>query len=241
MARSATAVVDASVATKWYLPEADTDAALLLRESHLNGDVRLVSPDLMVYEVANALRYHPRAGSDRLSVGPLRGDPPRSDRQASRLPCRTGLAPVGPYIPVPLCDLGAQFRAVAARAATRRVRRRDPPAARPDLESAGDRPVSGLRMDVPGGVVQRDRLVRHSAPRSLCPVRRNRWVRAPGRVRLGPRHPVLEGAAGFHRPWNPPAQDLEKSTLDKLDAPGPAADPSLVQGSDQVSASGSAR
>ena len=67
MARSATAVVDASVATKWYLPEADTDAALLLRESHLNGDVRLVSPDLMVYEVANALRYHPRAGSDRLA------------------------------------------------------------------------------------------------------------------------------------------------------------------------------
>src|SRR5439155_10981678 len=67
MARSATAVVDASVATKWYLPEADTDAALLLRESHLNGDVRLVSPDLMVYEVANVLRYHPRAGSDRLA------------------------------------------------------------------------------------------------------------------------------------------------------------------------------
>src|SRR5438093_9410622 len=67
MARSATAVVDASVATKWYLPEADTDAALLLRESHLNGDVRLVSPDLMVYEVANAVRCHPRTASDRLA------------------------------------------------------------------------------------------------------------------------------------------------------------------------------
>ncbi len=67
MARPATAVVDASVATKWYLPEVDTDAALSLRESHVNGDLRLVSPDLMVYEVANALRYHPRAGSDRLA------------------------------------------------------------------------------------------------------------------------------------------------------------------------------
>ncbi len=67
MARPATAVVDASVAMKWYLPEEDTDAALALRESHLNGDIRLVSPDLMVYEVANALRYHPRAGSDRLA------------------------------------------------------------------------------------------------------------------------------------------------------------------------------
>ena len=67
MARPETAVVDASVATKWYLPEPDTDAALALRESHVNGDIRLVSPDLMVYEVANALRYHPRAGIDRLA------------------------------------------------------------------------------------------------------------------------------------------------------------------------------
>ena len=67
MARPATAVVDASVATMWYLPEVDTEAALALREAHVKGDVRLVSPDLMVYEVANALRYHPRAGSDRLA------------------------------------------------------------------------------------------------------------------------------------------------------------------------------
>jgi len=67
LARPETAVVDASVATKWCLPEADTDAAISLRERHLNGDIRLVSPDLMVYEVANALRYHPRVGIDRLA------------------------------------------------------------------------------------------------------------------------------------------------------------------------------
>ena len=67
MARPATAVVDASVAAKWYLPEVDTEAALSLREKHVNGEVHLVSPELMVYEVANALRYHPRAGSDRLA------------------------------------------------------------------------------------------------------------------------------------------------------------------------------
>ena len=67
MARPETAVVDASVAAKWYLPEPDTGAALALRESHVNGDIRLVAPDLMVYEVANALRYHPRAGMDRLA------------------------------------------------------------------------------------------------------------------------------------------------------------------------------
>jgi len=67
MARPSTAVVDASVAVKWYLPEVDTDAAIGLRSRHVRGDVRLVAPDLMVYEVANALRYHPHVGSDRLA------------------------------------------------------------------------------------------------------------------------------------------------------------------------------
>lgn len=67
MARPATAVVDASVVAKWFLPEADTEASVLLRARHVSGDLRLVAPDLLVYEVANALRYHPHVGSDRLA------------------------------------------------------------------------------------------------------------------------------------------------------------------------------
>ena len=67
MARPATAVVDASVVAKWFLPEADTESAVLLRARHVSGDLRLVAPDLLVYEVANALRYHPQVGSDRLA------------------------------------------------------------------------------------------------------------------------------------------------------------------------------
>ena len=75
MARPSTAVVDASVAVRWYLPEADTEAAIGLRNRHVRGDVRLVAPDLMVYEVANALRSHPHVGSDRLAqhIGDLFG------------------------------------------------------------------------------------------------------------------------------------------------------------------------
>ena len=46
-----TAVVDASVAVKWFLPEPHGEAALhLLREDH-----RLVAPDLLFPEVGNAL------------------------------------------------------------------------------------------------------------------------------------------------------------------------------------------
>src|SRR5436309_15311373 len=70
----------------------------------------------------------------RLSAGPLRGDPPRSDRQASRLPYRTGLAPGGPYTAAPPCDLGGRFRAVAARAATALVGGLDPLGAGPEWE-----------------------------------------------------------------------------------------------------------
>ncbi len=67
MARTAAAVVDASVVAKWFLAERGTDGAIALRDRHVNGEVRLVAPELMVYEVANALRYHPRVGSDRLA------------------------------------------------------------------------------------------------------------------------------------------------------------------------------
>ena len=67
MARPETAVVDASVVAKWFLSERDSEAALSLRDRHVGGEVRLVAPDLMIYEVANALRYHPAIGSDRLA------------------------------------------------------------------------------------------------------------------------------------------------------------------------------
>lgn len=67
MARPATAVVDASVVVKWFVQESGSEAAISLRGQHVDGDLRLVAPDLMVHEVANALRYHPGIGSDRLA------------------------------------------------------------------------------------------------------------------------------------------------------------------------------
>ena len=50
-------VVDASVVAKWFIPEHHSDRALRVRDSHAAGDITLVAPDLLIYEVANALRY----------------------------------------------------------------------------------------------------------------------------------------------------------------------------------------
>ncbi|MCD6095958.1 MAG: type II toxin-antitoxin system VapC family toxin [Thermoprotei archaeon] len=51
-------VVDASVAVKWFVPERYYEKALELRDAYLNGKVDLISPSLIIYEVANALRFH---------------------------------------------------------------------------------------------------------------------------------------------------------------------------------------
>ncbi len=57
MERREEKVIDASVALKWFVEEEGSDRALRLRDGHLDGSSVLVAPDLMVIEVANALRY----------------------------------------------------------------------------------------------------------------------------------------------------------------------------------------
>jgi predicted nucleic acid-binding protein len=49
-------VIDASVALKWFIPEPDSDRALLLRASEL------CAPDLLLVEAGNALRKAVRRG-----------------------------------------------------------------------------------------------------------------------------------------------------------------------------------
>ncbi|MDV3278461.1 MAG: type II toxin-antitoxin system VapC family toxin [Nitrososphaerales archaeon] len=64
MAAEEVLILDASVAVKWFSQEPLRDKALALRQSFLEGKVELEAPSLMIYEVANALRYNPRYGSD---------------------------------------------------------------------------------------------------------------------------------------------------------------------------------
>jgi len=50
-------VIDASIAAKWFLNEEDTKNALLIRDSHINGESIIIVPDTIFLEVLNALKY----------------------------------------------------------------------------------------------------------------------------------------------------------------------------------------
>ncbi len=67
-----TLVLDASTATKWFVKEDDTEKALSLRDAHQEGRITLAAPDLLVYEVGNALNYNPKVSTSNLT-GAVRG------------------------------------------------------------------------------------------------------------------------------------------------------------------------
>ena len=52
-------ILDASVVVKWFSEEEYTDKALALRELIRKGEERVIVPDLLLYELANALKYNP--------------------------------------------------------------------------------------------------------------------------------------------------------------------------------------
>jgi predicted nucleic acid-binding protein len=56
-------VLDASVAAKWFVKEAEIDRelALSIRERHVAGECRLIVPEFALLEIANAIRYSHRA------------------------------------------------------------------------------------------------------------------------------------------------------------------------------------
>ncbi len=60
MERSEETVIDASVVIKWFSEEEGSNRALTMRNEHVDGKRTLVAPDLLVYEVANALRFKPK-------------------------------------------------------------------------------------------------------------------------------------------------------------------------------------
>ncbi|MBS7638533.1 type II toxin-antitoxin system VapC family toxin [Candidatus Bathyarchaeota archaeon] len=77
MERHEDLVLDASVMVKWFSGEEDSEIAVEIRDKHVEGVISIVSPDLALYEVVNALRYNPafniedlkRAVSDLMDIG----------------------------------------------------------------------------------------------------------------------------------------------------------------------------
>jgi len=53
-------VLDSSVIIKWFRAhEVLRDQALWIRQAYLDGNLRIYAPDLLIYEIANVLRYKP--------------------------------------------------------------------------------------------------------------------------------------------------------------------------------------
>ena len=50
-------ILDASVIAKWFLVEEGSDEALQLRDEYVKGTIDIAVPELLLYEVANVLRY----------------------------------------------------------------------------------------------------------------------------------------------------------------------------------------
>lgn len=55
-------VLDASVIVKWFskYKEKDLEQALEILEKYKSGRLQAIVPDLLIYELANALRYNPQ-------------------------------------------------------------------------------------------------------------------------------------------------------------------------------------
>ena len=51
-------VLDTSVIVKWFSNEENTDIALNFRDKFINGNIKIIAPDLLLYELSNALRYN---------------------------------------------------------------------------------------------------------------------------------------------------------------------------------------
>ena len=67
MERPEVFVVDASVALKWYVKESVREKALQMRDDFVSGLIELEAPSLLLYEIGNALRFHPASTHARCS------------------------------------------------------------------------------------------------------------------------------------------------------------------------------
>ena len=60
-------ILDASVVVKWFSEEEYTEKALAIRERIRMGEERVIVPDLILYELANALKYNPNFDANDVS------------------------------------------------------------------------------------------------------------------------------------------------------------------------------
>ena len=59
-------VVDASIIVKWFVEEEGSDEAIKIRDEYINGKIKLIAPELINFEVLNALHYKRLFSEDEL-------------------------------------------------------------------------------------------------------------------------------------------------------------------------------
>ena len=67
MEKQTKVVLDASIVAKWYLIEENRENSLTIRDRYIAGSIAIIVPDLIYYEVANALRYSSKMNLQQLS------------------------------------------------------------------------------------------------------------------------------------------------------------------------------
>ena len=60
-------VLDASIIIKWFTKEEKRDSALKIREDYINKQIEIIIPDLILYEISNALRFNPNFTKEDVS------------------------------------------------------------------------------------------------------------------------------------------------------------------------------
>mgnify|MGYP000527780135 CR=1 FL=1 len=52
-------ILDTSVMIKWFTNEENSNKAIEYRDKHIDREIEIIEPDLLLYEISNALRYNP--------------------------------------------------------------------------------------------------------------------------------------------------------------------------------------
>ncbi len=60
------ALLDTSVVVKWFILEEDSEKAVSLRQAHGQAELLLHAPDILLMELANALRYSPLVSAEEV-------------------------------------------------------------------------------------------------------------------------------------------------------------------------------
>ena len=56
-------VLDASVVAKWFIEEENTEKAIEIRDKFVRGEIEVLVPSLLIYEIGNVFLKHPAKNS----------------------------------------------------------------------------------------------------------------------------------------------------------------------------------